>query len=244
AAQAMTQLDGRPVSKQRRTAAVLWRRPAPLGILSAQAVEATSSPGARALLAQAEATAERGLHIVRAVLWAVLMAMYYLIFGWASTLRVPFLVLVVPFAVLVWEVLRRLIWSPIRRGWLKYVLIALDGWAIVRPVFLFSVLGPVVTSVLGDVTLTRSEVVAVMPPLLVYLALSGAFRLDPRAAVASTVVALLGFIWMAHEVTLPLREALAVGFVIGFTGLIGLMIARILRVVALRAREEEVLERY
>jgi adenylate cyclase len=35
-----------------------------------------------------------------------------------------------------------------------------------------------------------------------------------------------------------------VGFVIGFSGLIGVQIARVLRVVALRAREEEVLERY
>jgi len=91
---------------------------------------------------------------------------------------------------------------------------------------------------------TRSDIAAVVPPLLVYLALSGAFRLDPRAVAASTLVALLGLIFVAHVIGTPERETLAIGAVIAFTGLIGGLVARVLRVVALRAREEEVLERY
>lgn len=204
----------------------------------------TSSPGARRLLAGAEDAAERGLHIMRGVLWAVLTVVFFVIFGAAGTLPASFVALVVPISVAVWEGLRRLIWSPVRRGWLKYVLIVLDGWVIVRMTAILLVESTAFGRALGDLNITRSEVVAVVPPLLVYLALSGALRLDPWAASASTLVALLGLIFTVRVVAVPLRETLAVGFVVAFTGAIGVLVARVLRVVALRAREEEVLERY
>lgn len=221
----------------------LWRRIEP-GIFSPQAARAITTPGARTLLAQAEDAAERGLHIMRAVLWSALTVMFWIIYGAAGALPVPIVALVIPSSVVVWELLRRLIWSPARRRWLKYLLIVLDGWVIVRPVPIVLVYGAVVAKVVGNPGITRSEIVAVMPPLLVYLALSGAFRLDPRAAGFSTLVALLGFAYTARVAAIPTREALAVGSVIGFAGVIGIEVARVLRVVALRAREEEVLERY
>lgn len=221
-----------------------WRRPEPLGILTPEAMRATSTPGGRALLMQAEDAAERGLHIVRALLWAILSIMFFVVYGMAGTLPAPFVALVFPFTVVVWELLRRLIWSPVRRAWLRYALILLDGWVIMRPAVIFSTLGPVVVRALGDIGITRSELVAVLPPLLVYLALSGALRLDPRAAAVSTCIALLGFAFTARACEIPLREAVAGGFVVGFSGIVGMQLARVLRVVALRAREEEVLERY
>jgi class 3 adenylate cyclase len=196
------------------------------------------------VLGQVEDAAERGLHIVRGLLWAVLTLLFWVIYGLAGTLPLALVVLVTPFGVVVWELLRRLIWSPVKRRWLKYVLIVLDGWVILRPVTFILAYGTAVERLLGELKITRAEIDAVLPPLLVYLALSGAFRLDPRAAAASTLVALLGFAYTAHVGAIPTREALAIACVIGFSGVVGIQIARVLRVVALRAREEEVLEHY
>ena len=90
----------------------------------------------------------------------------------------------------------------------------------------------------------RADLLAVTPPLLVYLALSGALRLDPVAAAFSTATALVGLGALAAVEGQPAREALAVGAVILFAGGLGVGIAHVLRYVALKAREGEVLGRY
>ena len=69
---------------------------------------------------------------MRAVFWLVLSS-----FSWwctAPAKRYPLRssCLVSRLASFVWEFVRRLLWSDVRRAWLKYVLIGLDAWVIVR----------------------------------------------------------------------------------------------------------------
>src|SRR5262249_14810546 len=196
-----------------------------------------AAPGARQLLAQAEAAAERGLHVARALLW---LAVGFVFFG-ALGMRLPggapveFLAIVV--SVTVWLWIWRLLSRPMPPAWLKYGLIVIDAWVFVRPV----VYQLTASRWLGNLGLTPPDLLAVSPPFLVYVALSGALRLNPAAAAFSTATALVAFGVLAAAEGATSHQALAVGAVILFAGGIGIGVARVLRYVALKAREGEVL---
>jgi class 3 adenylate cyclase len=197
---------------------------------------AVTAPGARQLLTQAEAAAERGLHVARALLWLVLFVVYLGPIG----VKIPALLVLVGTFVFtaVWVWLWRLISRPPLPPWTKYVLILADAWVIVRA----AVTRPIVPQWFGPTF--DADLLAVTPPLLVYLALSGALRLNPAAASFSTATALAAFGVLAAAERPPTHEALAVGGVILFAGGIGVGVAWVLRYVALKAREGEVLARY
>lgn len=201
---------------------------------------AVTAPGARQLLAQAEAAAERGLHVARGLLW---IAVGFVYFG-ALGLRLPggapveFLAIVV--SVTVWLWIWRLLSRPVPPAWLKYGLIVIDAWVFVRPV----AYQLTASRWLGNLGVTPADLLAVTPPFLVYVALSGALRLNPAAAAFSTATALAAFVVLAAAEGPPAHEAVAVGSVILFAGGIGIGVAWVLRYVALKAREGEVLARY
>ena len=78
--------------------------------------------------------------------------------------------------------------------------VAFDGLMIARGILLFHDPGglmarfdPELYRILAGGTITRADVEAVTPPMLVLLALTGGFRLDFRLAVFSTAIALLVF---------------------------------------------------
>lgn len=132
------------------------------------------APGARQLLAQAEAAAERGLHIARALLWVVLSVVYLGPIGVKPPASLVLLAALALVAVWIW--LWRLISRPPLPAWTKYVLIVADAWVIVRG----AVTRPLLPQWFGQTF--DADLLAVTPLLLVYLALSGALRLDPVAA--------------------------------------------------------------
>ena len=199
--------------------------------------QAVSSSGARRLLAEAETAAERGLHIARGVLWSLLFLIYLGPMGTKPPALLVLLGLVAlcVFWLLVWHLTSRTPLPP----WLKYALIVTDAWVITRA----AVFQPLVPSGWFAETF-RADMLTVTPPLLVYLALSGALRLDPAAASFSTATALVGLGVVALAEEQPARQTLELGAVILFAGGLGVGIAHVLRYVALKAREGEVLGRY
>ena len=196
-------------------------------------LDATTTPGARQLLARAELAAERGLHVARGIFWVFFSFVVLGSFGIGVPLLIYLALVAGAFAwVWIWRVLS----LPAPPPWLKYALILLDGWTIVR--------APIHRAIGLLPGATAGDLLAMSPPLLVYVALSGALRLDPWAAAFSTATALGGFAILAIVEQQPARQAVVVGATILFAGGIGIGVARVLRYVALRAREREVLGRY
>lgn len=201
-----------------------------------------SSPGARKLLTDAERTAEEGLHVARGLFWAFGTALFCFFFGLGRSLPWFAISIGLAWIVAVWV----WVWRLIRRGprpWVKYALILLDGWVILRAAITV-VLRPSLVPWLGGFGLSAADVLAATPPLLVYLALTGALRINPRAALFSTATALVVLVYVSASMGLARREAVGVTSVIAFAGAIGVGVAWALRRVALRARQGEVLERY
>jgi class 3 adenylate cyclase len=218
-------------------------RPSDLGAFSPVATLRTYTPGARALLEEAARDAERGLHVVRGLLLAVVSTIFFVfqardapvVIRWLAPAAVP---VIAALWLLVWRALRRQ--RPPR--WLPYVLVCVDAWLALR--------GPVATqtplyNALGfDRFLTRADLAAMGSVFLALVAVSGSFRLDPRVALWSSLVAVLSYAYIAVALAVPRNQATLVGGVIAFTGLLGVMVARAFRYLMLKAREQGVLERY
>lgn len=213
-----------------------------LGAFSPVATLRTYGPGPRALLAEAENAAERGLHVARGVFLVLMLSVAFVQIGRASTGLLSLLVVLALIAAtlwwIVWRVLRRI--QPPR--WLRFVLVLFDAYVALRaPLWaqtsLYSTLG-------AERFLLRDEIAAFTAPMLAMVAVSGAFRLDPRLAAFSTVVAILGWSYTAVVLGASRNLGLGVGAVIGFTGALGAQVARVFRYTMLKAREEVILERY
>jgi adenylate cyclase len=139
---------------------------------------------------------------------------------------------------LVWRALRR---RPPRR-WLPYILVVYDAWLALRgPVWSRS---PLYEALGIDRYLSRSDLAAMSGVLLALVAVSGAFRLDLRVALWSSVVAVLSYAYVAVALGVPRNQALLVSGLIAFTGLLGVQVTRAFRYMMLKAREQGVLERY
>jgi class 3 adenylate cyclase len=218
---------------------------AALGPYSPLATLRTYTPASRLLLAEAERAAELALHGVRAVFWLLMTVLVSPEIGLVTPTFAPLILLGILMGAglwgLIWQVLRR----PVPPIWLRYGLIVLDGWLAVRSALLFDApFRERFVSVFGMPQISVPDLVVLTPTLLVFLALSGALRIDVRAAVLSTVVALAAYAFFAVSVALPARQALPVAAVIGFAGIVGANGARILRYMVLKAREQAVLEHY
>ena len=223
----------------------LQRLFSPLGPLSPFATLATYTPASRLLLAETERMAELALHLVRAVFWLLVAAVSFQVLGLLSTAYAPLAALVVVYGVVIWYLIFRLLRRRSPPAWLRYGLIVIDGWSAVRTAVLFQ--GPFrerFVTLIGPPGTSFVDIQVVTPALLVFLALSGALRIDVRAAVLSTLVALVAYAFFALSLGLPARQVLPVGAIIWFAGAVGANGARLLRYMVLKSREEAVLERY
>jgi class 3 adenylate cyclase len=230
-----------------------WRRLAErLGPFSPFATIATFSPAARHLLAEAESDIERVLHIVRLGLVVVATAIGLFGFGLiALPLRMwlvvnVFVVVLIALWVYVWRVLGR--GQPSLR--LRCLLILFDGYLISRGIILYAdpaglgrLLVPDAYQIASRL-ISRGDVEAVTPPMLVVLALTGAFRLDPRLAVFSTLVALAIYWYLRVVFPAPSTQTWVVALIIWFAGVLGANAARVIRYLTLKASQERVLEGY
>jgi adenylate cyclase len=84
---------------------------------------------------------------------------------------------------------------------------------------------------------------AYVPALLVFLALSGAFRIDPRPAALAAVLAAATYAYYAIRFEVPLSDWGLLGLII-VSGIVATTMARVIRYIALRALEQEILEDY
>ncbi len=205
------------------------------------------------LLANAERDVERLLHLVRLVIVVVATVVGYWAFHLADfmpQLLVPTVVGAVAFVVF-WVA----VWRRLGRGHpslaLRCGLIAFDGFMIARGILLFHDPGgllarfdPELYRIVAGGAITRADVEAVTPPMLVLLALTGAFRLDFRLAAFSTVVALFVFAHFRYVFPAPPQQTWVVVAVIWFAGALGANAARAFRWIALKASQERLLERY
>jgi hypothetical protein len=173
-----------------------------LGAFSPVATLRTYTPGARALLEEAACAAERGLHLVRSFLLAFVLVIFFAFLDdvpvevrWA--VAIAGLPVVTIFWLLVWRALRQR--RPQR--WLPYVLVCVDAWLALR--------GPVAsqTPLYGALGLdrysSRTDLAATSSVLLALVALSGAFRLDRRVALFSSLVAVLSYAYVAAALLVP-----------------------------------------
>src|SRR6266545_2462509 len=140
----------------------------------------TFGPGPRALVAEAELRGERAIHVVRAGLWLVLVAGTTI--GARTSLLIPIGVAAIAG---LWYAGWRVLSAGRPRRWLTYALIVLDAFIIVRPAVFVGSLSDVIAPL--GFEMTMAELSAIVAPLLVFLALSGALRIDPRTAMFATI---------------------------------------------------------
>lgn len=212
-----------------------------LGVFSPLARLRTDTRGAQVLLAETEHAAERALHVARGMLLAVILLVFVLQRDVPATLRV---VAALGFGVA--AVFWRLVWRALHRlrppRWLPYVLVLADAWIALRGAV--AVHTPVYRALGLDRYLTPAELAALAGPMLALVAITGAFRLVPRIAVYSTSVAVLSFVYISVTLGVSWNLSLITGALIGFTGVLGVQVARVFRHTMLKAREQAVLERY
>jgi class 3 adenylate cyclase len=198
-------------------------------------------PGSRALLRGVERAAERALHVARGLFFAILLVMFVLQTGKSPAL-VVFTALAFPLIALLWIVVWRMLRRPAPPRALPYVLILADTWLALRgPI---AVRTPLWAAIGAAGYLTPSELGAMSGAWLTVVAITGAFRLNPRLAVFSTIVALLAHTVIVAVLGMSWNVALAIGAMILFAGALGVQVARVFRYTMLKAREEAVLERY
>jgi len=214
-----------------------------LGALSPVTTLATFTPGARRLLRDAERSGELALHFVRAVFVAVLVV------GMSAWLRPPALSLAlgVSLLTLLWLLALRGLRSERAFGPVRYLLVLFDVWLV-----LDAMIAPRVpelrdlASLLGiDLGLLTPEFyVTVIPPLLVFVALSSALRLDPPVAALTAWLAIGVYVYYASEFAPQTGPAVLVGAIVAFGGFVGANMARVVRYLLLKTQAAAVLESY
>jgi adenylate cyclase len=212
----------------------------------------TFTPAARRLLAQAEGGAERVLHCLRLLVFAVATGLGLFAFGIVELVPAwwPFFVAVIAGFVALWAI----VWRRLERDGggivLRAGLIVFDAFAIDRGVLLFQNPGGLYSWLAPDLhramlrLFQPADVEAITPPMLVLLALTGALRLDPRLALVSTGAALAVYVHLRVVFPLSAAQTWITGLVILGAGLLGANAARVFRFVAWKASQEQVLERY
>ena len=215
-----------------------------LGALSPLATLRTFAPGAQVLLASAERDAERGLHLARAMLLiGVSLAGFWAVGPEAALAVLPgWLVAVMIVGLAVgWWALWRLLRRPTTPGWLRYSLVVVDAILVLRVILIAR--GPLADAPTWGF-IAREDLLAMAGPMLLYVAVSGAFRFDPRLAVFSTACALASYALVVGTFGVSTRQAVLVGLMIWLSGFVAAQAARVFRHMALKAAEQAVIERY
>jgi len=201
----------------------------------------TDSLGARTLLAETEHAAERALHVARGILLVVILLVFLLQSDVSAALAGASAFSFVIVAIL-WLLVWRALGRPAPPPWLPYALVLADAWIALR--------GTVVVqmnalNIFGASSyLTAVDMAALAGPMLALVAITGAFRLVPRMAVYSTCVAVLSYAYIAMVLGVSRNVGLMSGAFIGFTGVLGVQVARVFRHTMLKARQLAVIERY
>lgn len=214
-----------------------------LGAFSPLVTLRTFTPGARTLLRDAERSADLALHAVRAVIWLLLIPIGFVAWSFPPAIVVMG---IVGFAAL-WSTAL----AQLRRSrpptWLPYLLTTLDVYLLTEGAFaLHSPLAGLyaTASLAFAVALRPDQLAPVIPPLYVFVALSGALRVDPRKAMYASALSLVGYSFFALAFAVPAWQALVTGVTIAIAGVVGTNGARVLRYHVLKAREEAILEGY
>lgn len=224
--------------------------------------------GARRLLDRTEWEVEQVLHIGRFVLWTGLLAM--LVFVWGAS---PADMLASVFSVVLSPMVGREVilrvepdsplywagrygifvggwlgwlayWLILRRSgawrWLRYLVIVMDVLSLLR----FAVAERTSALTGTSVGISATLLTGLVPSVLVLHVLSGAVRLSPFTAAAAAVTGLAGQLatgWLLDVPPLQLWTQVAV---IMLTNFLGMNLVFILRGLALKAAQEDVLERF
>jgi adenylate cyclase len=213
-----------------------------LGGLLPAAMHEAYGAGARSVLLAAARSAEQGLHIARGVLWATVLLVLFVAASDIPRWMIVLWAFALPLAGLVWLWIWRALHRLAPPGWLPYFLVFLDAWIALRGPLLAQT--PWYTALGVDHFLSPADLAAASGPILTLVGISGAFRLDPRVAVFSTMLAICSYLYIAIALDVPHNVAVLVGAVIAFAGLCGVLLTRVFRGTVLRAREEAILERY
>src|SRR5215470_11954581 len=195
-----------------------------LGPLSPYATLATYTPASRRLLAETERTAESALHGVRAVFWLLTLMVFSFEYGYLKPSLGSLAVVAgaAAYGAVIWLLILRALRRPVPPPWLRYVLIVLDGWAAVRSALLFHApFRDRLVSFFGVPSVSAVDLQVITPALLVFLALSGALRIEVRAAVLTTIVALAAYAFFAVSLAVSWQQALPVFAIIWFAGAVG-----------------------
>jgi class 3 adenylate cyclase len=199
----------------------------------------TYGAGARLLLERAEVGVERALHLMRLVLAT---ALTFALLSGLEMISLWYLVPALCLAALLWW----LYWRRLARGaptlLQKCLLIGFDMGAAIKAAVWINL--PQVVSYFAVVGLDREDVILSTPVILAFLSFSGGLRLDPRVAVITTVAATGCFLYFAVTMELTLWQGAVVGGIVLAAGLMGTYMAVVLRQIALRASEQQVLMRY
>jgi class 3 adenylate cyclase len=214
-----------------------------LGALSPRATFATFSPGSRSLLRDAERSGELALHVVRLVWWSLAIAASVARFGLDVVALAPIIAVVA----VIW--LLGLLGLRTGRAFTpaRYALVLADAWVAIGAVLVaFGPLGTIATVVSSRIGRlpTAAELGAYVPPMLVYLALTGALRLDPRVAALNGGLAVVSAALYATALGVSGGDAFLVIGMVVLSAVVATNASRILRYMVLKAREEAILQSY
>lgn len=226
--------------------------------------------GARALIDRAEWEAEQLLHTARG---AMLMGvpLLLIIFGHASigamlaavaALGVESVTGMVP----AWDVLPGsgedwlitgtifvvgsliwvFYWRLIRRSqawrWLRFPLIVFDAFSVLR--MAVAIRGGQIAGTTSDFGVTTEQIGRLIPALFVLTALFGVLRLNPVTAALAGIASIAAQIALGAILDLPAGEIAPEIALLALTIFMGMQFVFVLRGMALKAAEEEVLERF
>jgi len=184
--------------------------------------------GLSGLLRAAEWHAEQMLHLGRGLLALALAVIVLGIWGGAADWSLPLLVAGLAAIALAWAGTAWLLFRGPYRGWLPYLLIALDGLLLVRlAVFVRAEAARGMGAGLGIVS--AAELEDALAALFVLFALSGAFRFSPRLALITTALATSGVAVTAVSIGQPVRAVLPTLVVVALAGLFGTRAPAVLR---------------
>lgn len=213
-----------------------------LGLFKPVATQGLSSTGARTLLAAAGRNAELAIHRMRGLLWILALV------GLTTSLGVPAYAAAAVAVALggLWLLAERGLQGSRSFGATRSALIALDALVVLLAVAATDQSGPVIGLITRAFGLEppTPDVRPYVVPILALLAFSGAVRLEMRVAAVVTAVATGLYVYSAVAFRVAPDEALFLGTVVLFAGILGLSGAWVLRHVVLHVQQQALIEAF